>query len=198
MKIWVLGLVALGLAALTAPTRVQADIVQVNVSLTLDGSSTACSGPCTETLTGSFQWNTATESLVGSTSFTISGPINYGTLSVLGSSTDTNLDAEFSDVGGDHLTVGFDLGSGSPVLGSYTGVGGSPTAGDFFLVSEGCGTALCTSDFPGGGATTIAAATATVTQVSTPAPTPEPGTLGLLFAGFLGMTALGWYQTRSA
>ncbi len=198
MKIWVLGLVALGLAALTVPTRVQADIVQVNVSLTLDGSATACSGQCTETLTGSFEWNTATETAVGTPSFTISGPINYGTLSILAGSTDTNLQAEFSDTNGDFLTVGFDLGNGSPVLGSYTGVTGSPTAGDFFLVGDSCGSGstTCKAEFPGK-VTTIVSATASVTLASTGA-TPEPDTLSMLFAGFLGMTALGLYRTRSA
>lgn len=193
MKIWVLGFAALGLAALAAPTRVQADTVQVNVTLTINGSATACSGPCTETLTGSFQWNTTTEAVVGTPTYTIAGPINYGTLTPLG--TDTDLRGRFSDTGGDYLTVGFDLGSGTPVLGSYTAVGGSPSPGDFFLVGDGCGTMLCKTDFPAS-VVTISGASATVTLVSTP--TPEPGTLGMLLVGFLGMTALGWYRTRLA
>lgn len=197
MKTWVLGVAALGLMALTVPTGVQASEVQVNVSLTLDGSATACGGgQCTETLTGTFDWNTTAEAVVGTPTFTIAGPISYGTLAVLAGSTDTDLQAEFSDAGGDYLTVGFDLGSGSPVLGSYTGVSGSPSAGDFFLVNSGCGTALCTADFPGK-VTTLTAATGSVSLVSTGA-TPEPGTLGLLFTGLLGLTALGWYRTRSA
>lgn len=194
---WVLGLAALGLVCLTAPRRVQADVVQVNVALTLNGSATACGGgQCTETLTGTFDWNTIAEAVVGTPTFTIAGPISYGTLAVLAGSTDTDLQAKFSDTAGDFLIVGFDLGSGSPVLGSYTGVSGSPVPGDFFLVGSGCSTPACSADFPGP-VTTLTGATGAVALVSTGA-TPEPGTLGLLFTGVLGLTALGWYRTRSA
>lgn len=188
MKFWGCALVTLGLATLLAAGTTQADVVKVSLGLTLNGSSTACGGPCIETLSGSLLWNTTTESLIpGSASIGITGPLSFVTFRVLGGSTNTDLQVEFSDAGGDFMTIGFDLGSGSPVLGSYIGIpnGQTPAPGDFFLVGSGCMTSLCNTDFPSA-VDTITGATGSVSA------TPEPGTAGMLLAGLLCAGGLGW------
>lgn len=188
MKFWACALATLGLATLMIAGTTRADVVKVGLDVTLDGSSTACGGPCVETLTGSLLWNTATQSLVpGSASINVTGPIAYATFTDLGGSTNTDLQVEFSDAGGDFFAVGFDLGSGSPVLGSYTGIprGQTPAPGDFFFVNAGCMTSLCSTDFPSAN-TTPTVATGSLSA------TPEPGTAGLLLAGLLCVGGLGW------
>jgi len=179
MKVWSCALAAaLGLMVAVTPGKVQADEVQVTINLALTGSATACSGgPCVEGLNASFLWDTSTQSVVpDSISDTITGPINYGTVTISGTSTD--LQTEFSDGIGDFFTLGMDLGAGSPVLGTYTGTSGP---GSIFLAGNACVSAKCIADLSNG---TISAASVTVVA------TPEPGS-GLLFVmGLLGLIAI--------
>ena len=186
MKTWSCALAAaLGLMFAVMPEKVQADEVQVTINLTLTGSATACGGPCIEGLNASYLWDTTTQSVVpGSISDTITGPINYGIVTISGTSTD--LQTEFSDGIGDYFTLGMDLGVGSPVLGTYTGTSGP---GSVFLAGNACVSAECIADLSNG---TLSAFSVTV------ATTPEPGT-GLLFVtGLLGLVAIPLARKRFA
>jgi hypothetical protein len=165
------------LGLVLAPGAVRADEVQVTMSITFNGSAT-CGVLCSETLDGSFLWNTTTQA-ASDLSETFTGPISYGTFGVSGTSTD--LQMTFSDAGGDFATIGTDMGTGSPILGSYTPVGGAPGPGEFSVVDSACVTPLCLADLNNGG---VGAASLTV------AATPEPGTASLMVIGLLGVLAV--------
>jgi len=189
--------VMLGLLALLA-TGVRADEVKVTMSITVTGASVcgpSGTSPCVDTLDGSFIWNNTTDS-ASNISVTITGPIDYGTLTVSGPVSfppNNAIEAKFADAGGDYATFGIFYSDSNLTPGTYTYTTSFPAPGEFGGTGK-CVTELCFMDFPKG---TTFSGTVTVTAV-VPTPTPEPGTVLLLFVG-LGLLgfAVADRQVRS-
>lgn len=183
----------LGFVAVLA-TGAWADEVKVTMDFTVTGASICGSGgtsPCVDTLVGSFLWNNTTGKMVpGSASVMITGPLDYGMLAVTGPVSVGSVSAieeTFTDPGGDYAsfatffssnltpgTYSYDTMPG--VAGTVTGVGGK-------CVST---TDNCLTYFPKG---STFGGMVVVTEVTTTT-TPEPGTLGLLGTGVVGIAGL--------
>jgi PEP-CTERM motif len=186
----------LGLLALFA-TGAWADEVEVTMDFTVTGASLCGSGgtsACVDTLQGSFIWNNATDAVVsGSISVTITGPLDYGNLTVSGPISVGSLNAietMFQDPGGDYATFGILFSGSNLTPGTYTYATGSIlTAGTVRTVDAKCvsPTDMCLTFFPKGGTTFNG--TVTITAVA-PTTVPEPGTLGLLSTGVMGFAGL--------
>lgn len=173
----------------------RADDVKITMDLTVTGASACGSGgtsPCVDTLVGSFIWNTATNSVVGTPSVTITGPLNYGDLTISGPTAVGSLnaiEATFTDPGSDFASFGIFYSGSSLTPGTYTYATGTPFAGTVKAVDAQC---VSTSDncllyFPGHGGTTFFG-TVTVTSVTTT--TPEPSSMLFLGTGLAGIAGV--------
>lgn len=178
-------------------TGAWANDVEVTMDFTVTGASVCGSGgtsACVDTLMGSFIWNTTTNSIVGSPSVTITGPLNYGMLTVSGPinfGSVNALETRFQDPGGDYATFAIFFSS-SLTPGTYNydstpGVAGTVTVAAGKCIST---TDNCLIYFPNG-ATTFDG-TVTITPVVTTV--PEPGTLGFLSTGVIGI--VGFFRSR--
>lgn len=182
----------LSLLAISA-TGAWANDVEVTMDFTVTGASACGSGgtsACVDTLMGSFIWNTSTNSIVGTPSVTITGPLDYGMLTISGpiSFGSVNaLEASFQDPGGDYATFAIffssSLNTGTYPYDTTAGVVGTVTVAAGKCIST---TDNCLTYFPTG--TTTFDGTVTITPVMTTV--PEPGTMGFLSTGLVGIAGL--------
>ena len=179
--------VMFGLLALLATGAWATEVVGVTINITATGASVCGSSgtsPCVDTLDGSFLWSNITQSVVsGSISDTVTGPIDYRTLTVsdpISISTTINaIQVMFEDTAGDYATFAIFFSDSNLRTGTYNYTT-TPAAGTFGVVASNCVASPCSDYFPNGGTTF----SGTVTVV------PEPGSLGLLGTGIAGIFGL--------
>jgi hypothetical protein len=152
---------SLGISCLVSVPAQANPLYDVTGELTIPGSSTACGGPCVETMDFSFQidagffdtsFYNAYTYIITASQETASGPIgqfhritespSFGGISVPSSSGAGDSDfIPYADSGGDEIDI--------HLLGNLQSVPTAPTIGWVDLFT--CRSALCAQDFPGPG-----------------------------------------------